>query len=114
MSNWMDEKERRQDEARENQINKDLNSLINQYENTSNMSEKQELLLLRSIVNLYKTLKSELCEYNKEDYEAKSERLEELEGIIMKQKHDEQEESNSWNEYREEKELIEKDLDDER
>lgn len=107
MNNWMEKYEKRKDEIREKQLKCKLEKLLNLLDEQCKIENKEKVI--KEILDVYDELKIELCEYDENDYKAKKKQLEQIRYEIMRLKHIEDKESQSWNDYKKE-ELEEEEL----
>ena len=109
MESWFERYERRNDEARERELNYLLNELLMQYDRVRN--DKDAIKILEKIITIYKTMKTELIEYDAKDYLDKEKQLANLRYKQLQEQHRASKDFESWDEYRqEEKEEDEREL----
>ena len=100
MNNWMEKFERNKDEQRERELNVELEKLLDLLDKTYKNEEK--IKILKKIIDVYKELKVDACDYDEKDYISKKKELEEIRYRIKEQEHIKSTESQSWNEFEEE------------
>lgn len=100
MNNWMEKFERSKDEARENELNRKLNKLLDLLDET--YKDTDRIKIIESIINLYDELKIDACDYDFSDYMSKKKEMAEIRYKLKKKEHMESKESESWNEYKNE------------
>ena len=100
MENWMKKFEENQDSKREKELNEILIELLTNLDMTTDKSER--LSILKKIICIYDTLRTELFEYDEKDCLKKKEELACIRYENMKKKYMEENECKSWNEYQEE------------
>ncbi|MBQ2938293.1 MAG: hypothetical protein IJE05_05405 [Clostridia bacterium] len=109
MNNWMEKYERKKDEEREEELNIKLESLLDFLDEA--YRDKDRVTIIERILRIYEELRIEACDYNEQDYKAKKKELLDIRYKIMKKKHMEDKESESWNEYKKEELEEEEELD---
>lgn len=100
MNNWMERFERSKDEAREKELNRKLNKLLDLLDEA--YKDKDRIKIIESIINLYDELRIDACDYDFSDYMSKKKELAEIRYKLKKKEHMESKESESWNEYKNE------------
>lgn len=100
MDNWMQKYEQMKDEKIEKEQNRKLEQLFKLLENAHTNKEKAKII--EEIIKIYEELKINACEYNNEDYILKRKELKQIRYEIMGEKYQEEKETKSWNEYKEE------------
>ena len=100
MNNWMEKFERNKDEQRERELNTKLEKLLDLLDKT--YKNEGKIKILKEIIDVYKELKVDACDYDENDYICKKKELEVLRYRIKEQEHIESIESQSWNEFEEE------------
>lgn len=102
MENWMERYERRKDEQHERKLRQRLEDFIEYLENKTNIGMIEKLNVLKNITETYHDLELEICQYDVEDYNNKKRELQKIKQRIMQIEHTDSEESQSWNEYKQE------------
>lgn len=100
MNNWMEKFERSKDEAREKELNRKLNKLLDLLDEA--YRDKDRIKIVENIIHVYDELKIDACDYDFNDYINKKKELAEIRYKLKKKEHMESKESESWNEYRNE------------
>lgn len=100
MNNWMEKFERTKDEAREKELNRKLNKLLDLLDET--YRDDDRIKVIDNIIKVYDLLRIDACDFDYNDYINKKKQLVELKYKIKKKEHMESKESKSWNEFRDE------------
>ena len=105
--NWMENFDRRNDEARERMLNNQLKDSLEILDELKD--EQKRMKILEKIVEIYATLKTEACDIDEKDYLSKQKELVNLRYKKMQEKHKQETESQSWQEFQEEEQKYDKD-----
>lgn len=101
----MERFEKDKDERWERELNLRLEKLLDLLDDNSEC--KQRAKLIEKILEVYDELRVEACEYDEVDYKAKKEELVRIRYEIMQKRYNEDIESKSWNEFRDEEQGME-------
>ena len=100
MNNWMEKYERSKDEARELEFNRKLKKLLNLLDEV--YKDKDRIKVIENIIEVYEELKIDACDYDYNDYINKKKELAQIRYKLKKEEHMESQESQSWNDYKNE------------
>lgn len=103
MNNWMEKFERSKDETRESELNMKLKKLLNLLDEA--YKDKDRIKVIESIIEVYDALKIDACDYDYSDYMSKKKELAEIRYKLKKEQYMNSQESQSWNEYKEEEQI---------
>ena len=109
--NWAMKSERLADERWEKELNSNLEINLNKLEeikSTEYLDSRQLKKVLTQIVEIYETMRSELFEYDVEDYRKRKVELENLKYKMLQEEHESMPESKSWQDYKKEEERDER------
>ena len=112
MENWMEKFERSKDEQRERELNIKLEKLLNLLDEA--YKDEDRIKFLEEIIKVYGELRTDACEYDEKDCVSKKKELAEIRFKIKKQEYMKEVESQSWNEYEQEEQMLDKEYDEER
>ena len=112
MENWMEKFERNKDEQRERELNIKLEELLNLLDEA--YKDEDRIKVLEEIIKVYGKLRIDACDYDEKDFMRKKKELAEIKYTIKKQEYMKSSEFKSWNEYKEEEQIQDKEYDEER
>ena len=100
MENWIEKFERSKDEAREKELNRKLQKLLNLLDEV--YRDKDRIKIIENIIGIYNELKIDVCDYDYNDYMNKKKELVEIIYKLKREEHMNSQESQSWNDYKNE------------
>ena len=104
--NWMEKYEQHNDEKFEREINNRLETLLDLLDRT--VDQNARVNILEGIIEEYEDLRRNIFDYDEKDYEAKKKELKETIDRIKYEEHNSSKEAESWNEFRDEEEGMER------
>lgn len=105
MGSWMEKFERKEDEKRQRELNEILEEAIEEYDDynkVTNVDINKKIKKIEKVIEAYKSLIIEAFNFDAKDFEQKQQELSTLRYKIMQQKHDNEKEAKSWQEYKKE------------
>lgn len=100
MDNWLEKYEQKKEEKIEKRMNEELRELLNSLENI--YTDKKRAKIIERIIQIYEELKINASEYDEKDYAKKKKESIQIKYRLMEQEHQDEKETQSWKEYREE------------
>lgn len=100
MDNWLEKYEQKKEEQIEKRMNEELRELLNSLENT--YTDKKRAKIIERIIQIYEELKINASEYDEKDYAKKKKESIQIKYRLMEQEHQDEKETQSWKEYKEE------------
>ena len=101
MENWMQKFENGKEKTYEDILNDRLNRLLDLVDNSREYRERDMLVAITSIVELYEKLQKCGYDFDEKDMILRKKQLAELRYKKLKREHMETQESESWNEFEE-------------